>query len=106
MYQNYNDGTQNSSFNFHYQGHIHFGGTNPACYFALVDDEDKYNISSLLNGNKKLSDNELKKYCLSNEIIESYQIGDINSFISKRQQLIIKLINTFLSKVLDLKNLE
>lgn len=75
-----------------YIGHVHFGGNNPACYFVLINQSDKQEISDILfSKTVNLADYEdkFKRHCLDWEMVQAFRKGDMNSFIALRTKEIL-----------------
>lgn len=75
-----------------YLGHIHVGASHPACYFVLMRYDDKTIIHHLLHDsdcNLLEYQKELKRHCLTPQIVQSYRDGDLDGFIAGRMSLIL-----------------
>lgn len=88
-----------------YLGHIHFGGTHPACYFVLMRNDDKMLINRLLHEQDidfSLYTSEIKRHCLTPQIIQYYKDGNLDAFISNRMSIILrqqeKMLSSYINK--------
>ena len=76
-----------------YKGHIHFGSNNPACYFVIINNTDKQEISDILFSKYvNLTDYEdkFKRHCLSWDMVQAFRNGELNNFISLRTKEILE----------------